>query len=187
MARITAPQHCCLLHPRSRATSVISSLGDTVRKRPAWRGTRKKMDPRASSDLAVLIRRCDRTRWMPRHWRSHPVDRIVAAPDHSRLAQIVVLQRQRADALASGGKNRIAKRRRDDRRRRLAAAASEAAARHHDDFDLRHLGETQHWEVVEVRLLPAPILDGDLAVERRRETPHDPTFRLLLNGERIDR
>src|SRR6516165_1440537 len=58
----------------------------------------------------------------------------------SRLAQIMILQWQRANALTGGGKDRVAECGRYHRRRRFADPAPEPAARHDDDFHLRHLG-----------------------------------------------
>src|SRR5215470_9511212 len=100
--------------------------------------------------------------------------------------EVVVLQRERADALAGCSKDRVAERRRHERWRRLANAAPESAARHDNALDSRRLGKTHHRIVVEVRLLDAPVLNGDLAKLRGGEAPHDAAFYLLGNGERID-
>ena len=77
--------------------------------------------------------------------------------------QVVVLQRERADTLAGCSKDRVAERRRHERWRRLANAAPESAARHDNALHFRRLGKTHHRIVVEVRLLDAPVLNGDLA------------------------
>src|SRR5262245_60585476 len=62
----------------------------------------------------------------------------------------------------------------------------EPAARHDNALDFRRLGKTHHRIVVEVRLLDAPVLNGDLAKQRGGEAPHDAAFHLLGDGERID-
>src|SRR5438552_10138010 len=82
----------------------------------------------------------------------------------SRERDVVVLERDGADALAGGGKERIEHGGRGDEDRRLSDAAPEAARRHHDRFDLRHLADAHHVVVVEVGLLDATILYGTLAV-----------------------
>src|SRR5215813_14300491 len=100
--------------------------------------------------------------------------------------QVVVLQRERADALAGCSKNRVAERRGHERWRRLANAAPEPAARHDNALNFRRLGKTHHRIVVEVRLLDAPVINGDLAKQGGGEAPHDAAFHLLGDGERID-
>src|SRR4051794_40492851 len=66
------------------------------------------------------------------HAAQRPGNRI-----SSSLPQIVVLQRQRADALAAGREDGVAERWRDHRYRRFAEAALEAAARHQNGLHLR--------------------------------------------------
>src|SRR5262249_26002207 len=63
--------------------------------------------------------------------------------------QVVVLRRERADALAGGRKNRVAGRGGHGRGRRLATAAPEPAARHDNALNFRRLGKTHHRIVVE--------------------------------------
>src|SRR5262249_19735306 len=81
-----------------------------------------------------------------------------------RMAQIVILQRQRAYALAGGGKDGVAKSRRQGRYRRPADAAPKAAARHDDGFNLRRIRQPQHFVRIEICLFGAAVLDCDLAV-----------------------
>src|SRR3989449_8549823 len=83
----------------------------------------------------------------------------------SRDLEAVALERQRAHALAGRGKEGIADRRGDRGLARLADPAPEAARRRQHHLDLRHLAQTHHAVVVEVRLLDAPVLDGDVAPE----------------------
>src|SRR5262245_28057849 len=82
---------------------------------------------------------------------------------------VVVLERDRANALAGGGKERIEHGGRGDEDRRLAHTTPEPARRHDDRLNLRHLADPHHVVVVEVGLLDAAILDGALAVEQRRQ------------------
>src|SRR5215204_1271585 len=85
----------------------------------------------------------------------------------SRLgpAEVVVLERQVADALAGRGEDRVEHGRRRDRDRRLADAAPEAAGGNRVGLDLRHLVDAHDVVSVEVLLLDAAVLDGALAVE----------------------
>src|SRR5436190_6253497 len=96
----------------------------------------------------------------------------------SGLTQIVILQRQRADALAGRRKQCIAECWCDHRHRRLAAARPESAARHEDGLDLRHRSHAEHLIVVEIRLLDAAFLDGNLTIERGRESIDHPALDL---------
>src|ERR1700691_5594201 len=89
------------------------------------------------------------------------------------LAQNMVLDRQRTDALAGGGEDRVAQSRRKRRYRRLTDAAPEIAARHNHGLDPWRVGHAQHLVVVEVRLLDAAVLDGDLASKRRAQSKND--------------
>src|SRR6266511_2329094 len=76
----------------------------------------------------------------------------------SNEAQPLVRERQRADALAGRGEDRVAQRRGERRERRLAQPAPEPAARNEDRLDvLRHLGEAHDAVVVEVGLLDAAL------------------------------
>src|SRR5260370_42178955 len=55
------------------------------------------------------------------------------------------------------------------------------------NLDGRRLVHAQDLVVMEVALLDAPILEGDLAIERRRDAEHDRALDLRLNGVGIDR
>src|SRR5215213_3125061 len=92
-----------------------------------------------------------------------------APSGRSRPAEVVVLERQVADALAGRGEDRVEHGRRRDRDRRLADAAPEAAGRDRLRLDRRHLVDAHYVVGVEVLLLDPAALDGALAVERRRE------------------
>src|SRR5438067_2239084 len=87
----------------------------------------------------------------------------------SSSGEILLLQRQRAHALANRCKNCIAERGCDHRDRRLADTAPEPATRNENAFNLRHLRDPQHGIVVKIGLLNASILDRDLSVERSSE------------------
>src|SRR6185312_16186131 len=74
-----------------------------------------------------------------------------------RPAQIVVLERQGADAFAGRLEDRVAESGGDGWRAGLADAAPFAAARQREmRFDDRHLGHAQHLIAVEIALLDAP-------------------------------
>src|SRR5512136_2226682 len=77
-----------------------------------------------------------------------------------RERQPVVLQRQRADALAGRGEDRVADRRRNRGLAGLADPAPEASARREHHLDLGHLAQAHHAIIVEVRLLHASLADG---------------------------
>src|SRR5262250_1401796 len=84
----------------------------------------------------------------------------------SRERDVVVLQRERADALARSGKVRVEHGGRGDADRRLADAAPETAGWHDDRFDLRHLGDAHRVVIIEVGLLDATVLDRAFLVEQ---------------------
>src|SRR5829696_1275929 len=106
-----------------------------------------------------------------RRWRA-------AAPEDSHLAEIVVLERQVADALAGRGEDRVEHGGRRHRDRRLADAAPEAARRDHSGLDRGHLVHAHHVVGIEVLLLAAAALDRALAVERRRKAIGEGAFHL---------
>src|ERR1700745_4468068 len=81
---------------------------------------------------------------------------------------IVVLERERADAVASGREIRIENGGRGHEDGRFAHAAPEVARWHDDRFDLGHLVDAYHPVIVEVGLLDAAVLHGALAVEQCR-------------------
>src|SRR6266568_4079296 len=104
----------------------------------------------------------------------------------SNEAQTLVRERQRADALAGRGEDRVAQRRGERRERRLAHPAPEPAARDEHRLDtLRHLGHSHDAVVVEVGLLDAALAQGDLAPERRGEPVGDTALHLRLRRIRI--
>src|SRR6516164_9281861 len=102
------------------------------------------------------------------------------------MAQTVILQWQRAHALAGGGKDRVAQSRSERRYRRFADAAPKLAAWHDDGFDLWRVRKPQHFVSVEVRLLGGAILDGDFAVERCGQRVDDRALHLHFDRERVD-
>src|SRR6266446_2374901 len=55
------------------------------------------------------------------------------------------------------------------------------------NLDGRRLVHAQDLIIMEVALLDAPILEGDLAIERRRDAEHDRALDLRLDGVGIDR
>src|SRR5882672_5859039 len=114
------------------------------------------------------------------------IRRTIPPVRRSGVSQIVILQRQRPNTLAGCGEDRVAKRRRHHRHRLLAAAATEAAARGEHTFHLGHLRHAEHPVIVEIRLLDAAILDGDLTIERGGESIHDSALHLRLDAQRID-
>src|SRR5262245_50465685 len=96
--------------------------------------------------------------------------RLAARTHILRSPQIMVPQRQGADAPAGRGENRVAKCRCDHGDRRLTTAGPEAAARHQYRLDSRHLSHAEHLIVAEIRLLDAAFLDRDLTIERGGES-----------------
>ena len=68
----------------------------------------------------------------------------------------------------------------------LADAAGRLAALDDVNVDLRRLIDAQHAVVVEVGLLDAPLVDGDLAVERGGQAEDQPAFELRHDGIGID-
>src|SRR6516165_2915613 len=92
-----------------------------------------------------------------------------AARSVSRHLDVVVLQRERANALPRGLEERIEHGGRGDADRRLADAAPGVAASgwHEDRLDLGHFGDAHRVVVIEVGLLDAALLDGALLIEQR--------------------
>src|ERR1700704_5388777 len=76
----------------------------------------------------------------------------------SRHVDVVVLQRERADALAGRREVGVEHGRRRHRDGRLADAAPETTGWHHDLFHLRHFGYAHRVVDVEILLLDAPVL-----------------------------
>src|SRR5690348_1388575 len=113
-----------------------------------------------------------------------------AAPGSSlctvlRESEPVVLERQRADALAGRGKDRVAHGGRDRGLAGLADAAPETAARREHRLDLRHLAQAHHPVVVEVRLLDASVADGDLTPEHRGQHEYRAALKLCPDVVRV--
>src|SRR5262245_13461483 len=102
-------------------------------------------------------------------------------------AQIIVPQRQGADALASDPKDGVTHRWGNWRHAWLAdptpfGAASERQVR----LYLGHSVETQHRVVIEIALDYAALFDGNLAVQSRCQAPNDTAFYLFGDGQWID-
>src|SRR5262245_9463807 len=115
-----------------------------------------------------------------------PSGRPKAAAAASGHLDIVVLERERADALPGRLEEGIEHGRRGDADRRLADATPEAARWHHDRLDLRHPGDTHHVVAVEVLLLDVAVLDRALAQEQSGETIHKRARDLPLDLSWVD-
>src|SRR5215468_10764735 len=100
---------------------------------------------------------------------------------------VMVPQRERADALARRLEESIEYRGRGHGNGRLAYAAPESTGRHDDRLDLGHLGKPHHLVAVEVLLLDASILHRALAEEQGGQSPYKRTGNLPLNLRWIDR
>ena len=98
----------------------------------------------------------------------------------------MVLQRERADALAGRGEERVEDRGRGHADRRLADAAPEPAGRHDDRLDLRHLRDPHRVVRVEVLLLDAAVLDRALLHEQRGQPVDERPGDLPLDLRRVD-
>src|SRR6266446_4049574 len=105
----------------------------------------------------------------------------------SRRADAVVLQRDRAEALAGRRVDRVEHRRRRHPDRGLADAGPEAAGGHDNGLDLGHLADAQHVVGIEVRLLDRAILDRALAVDERGQAVDEGARHLPFDLGRIDR
>src|SRR6476646_5533311 len=103
-----------------------------------------------------------------------------------RERDVVVPQRERADALARGGKVRVEHGGRGDADRRLADATPETAGWHDDRFDLRHLGDAHRVVIIEVGLLDAALLDGAFLIEQRGQAVNERARDLPLDLSWID-
>ena len=137
-----------------------------------WRDPQPRAAPRR--DMRVLV--------------MSDLRRMAAAhrPLGLRVSQIMVLQRQRADALAGCREDRITQRRRDDRNRGLADPAPGRRRWARSRSRSSASGQPQHRIVVEIRLLDAAVLDGDLAVEGGGEREDGRAFDLHLDRQRVD-
>src|SRR5579863_1801937 len=104
-----------------------------------------------------------------------------------RFTQIVIADRQRAKALAGGGKDRVRHRGADRPGSHFGYAAPHLAAAGYDmDVDLRGLREAHHAIGIEIALYCSAVLDRDLAVERGAQAEDHRTFGLLGDGQGID-
>ena len=87
---------------------------------------------------------------------------------------------------ARRGKDRIAQGRRCGRRAGFADAARRLAALDQMDVDRRRLVDPQHAVIVEIALLHAALVNGDLAIERGRRAEDQPALQLRDDGVGID-
>src|SRR6185437_12948546 len=101
----------------------------------------------------------------------------------------LLADRQRADALAGGGKDRIHQSRRERRQAGFAGAARWCVAGGRHDVDMgyqRCFVHPDHREVVEVLLLHPAVLEADLAIFGEAQ-PHDrAALDLRLDALRCD-
>src|SRR5262249_19830898 len=111
---------------------------------------------------------------------------LAAASPSSRERDVVVLQRERADALACGGKIRVEHGGRGDADRRLADATPETAGWHEDRFDLPPPRGAHRVLIIEVGLLDAAVLDGAFLIEQRGQTVDERACDLPLDLSWID-
>src|SRR5262249_48725867 len=93
--------------------------------------------------------------------------------------------RQLADALACGAEDRIRHGRSDGRCTGLADTSRRIRAGYDVRFGRSHFVDVQRFVIVEVRLLSAASIDGDLAAECGAQSIDDSTFDLLHNDRRI--
>src|SRR5271168_146516 len=99
--------------------------------------------------------------------------RLIRPKSGRARRQVVIHDRQAADALAGDCEDRVRHRGHDRRRRGFAdAPPGGAAARHDVDVDLWRLGEAHHAVGVEITLLRHAVLHGDLSIKRGAE-PED--------------
>src|SRR5207244_9289745 len=115
-----------------------------------------------------------------------PIAAARAFPTALDHRDAVVLERERADALAGGREVRVQHRRGGHADRRLAHAAPEPAGRHDDRLDLRHLRDAHRIVGVEVRLLDAAVLDRALLHEETRQPVDERAGNLPLDLRRVD-
>ena len=96
------------------------------------------------------------------------------------------VDRQPPQRDAGRGIDRVAQRRRSRGDAGLADAAGRLAALDDVNLDLRRLVDAQHAVVVEVGLLDAALVDGDLAIERGGQAEDQPALELRHDGIGID-
>src|SRR5215468_1613501 len=101
---------------------------------------------------------------------------------------VVVLQRERADALPRGLEERIEHGGRGDADRRLADATPGVVASgwHEDRLDLGHFGDAHRVVVIEVGLLDAAVFDGALLIEQRGQAVHERARHLPVDLGWVD-
>src|SRR4029077_1155183 len=112
---------------------------------------------------------------------------LLSAGGLCRCIEIGIHNRQRANALAGCGEDRICHRGGDWRNGRLARPAPDiSTARHQMDVDPRRICKAHHAISVEIALHRGAILDGDLSVECGRQTKDHGALGLLGDGLRVD-
>src|SRR5215469_13216478 len=111
----------------------------------------------------------------------------VATAACSHPFEVLILQRQRADALTGRREDRVKHRRGCDRDRRLPDATPEIAGRHDDDLDLWHLVDPHHVVAIEIGLLNRATIDRAFAIQRRGEAIDKRAGDLALYLRRVDR
>src|SRR6185503_4389609 len=104
---------------------------------------------------------------------------------HSQSNTLRKPERHLAQALAVEREHRVRNRRREQRHARLADSARLLGALYDMHLDLRRLGHPQQLVLVEVRFLHAPVLQRDVAVQKRGQAEHDVALDLLLDDVRI--
>src|SRR5882724_1519126 len=104
----------------------------------------------------------------------------------SRALELVEADRQAADALAREREDGVAHRGRGGRHPGLTEAARGLARVEDVHLDLGRLVDPQHLVVVEVGLLHAPAVEGDLTVKGRGERVDGAALHLRLHLVRID-
>src|SRR5207245_2754091 len=106
--------------------------------------------------------------------------------DGRDLRSQLVLDRQFANALAGRREDGVGDRRHHRLGSGLADSPRGLGAPHEMHFDHRGLVDAQHPVVVEVVLLDAAVLEGDLAPQDARDPEDDPALDLCLDGVRVD-
>src|SRR5207302_7872890 len=105
----------------------------------------------------------------------------------SRLQRFA--DRQRPDALAGRGEDRVDQRRRKGRQARLANAARRGVGAGRHDVDVRYgrgFVDPDHREIIVVALLHLAVLEGDRAMFGEAETHDRGALDLRLDPLRID-
>src|SRR3989442_11651411 len=100
--------------------------------------------------------------------------------------QIFPTNRQSTNSFSGGGEYRVAYCGSNRRNSRLAAAGWRFGAGHDVYFHVGHLVDAKHVIIIEITLLHAAAIDGDLALESSRESVHNAALHLSFNRGRID-